>query len=104
MRSLDLRAVIGANIRQKSLAAGLNTRQLSINSGVSRSGLTLIEGGLIRHLPSLTTLVKLADALGCDVTDLLREPSCKECWDIPPAGYSCNECGKGHSGIRKMRS
>ena len=75
-------------------AAGLNTRTLSIKSGVSRSGLTLLEGGAVRNLPSLTTLVKLSGALGCELTDLLREPSCEECWDFPPAGFSCNQCGK----------
>jgi len=85
-------------------AAGLNTRTLSIKSGVSRSGLTLLEGGAVRNLPSLTTLVKLSGALGCELTDLLREPSCEECWDHPPDGFSCNGCGKGQPGIREVRA
>jgi len=102
--STDLKVIIGRNLTGLRKAAGLNTRQLSIKSGVSRSGLTLLESGKVRHLPSLTTLVKLADALGCELTGFLREPSCEECWDSPPDGFSCNVCGKGKSGIRKVRA
>jgi len=84
--------IIGTNVRMKRKAAGLSTQELSSTASVSRSGLTLLEGGSVRNLPSLTTLVKLADALGCELTDLLRGPSCERCWDSPPAGFSCNGC------------
>jgi transcriptional regulator with XRE-family HTH domain len=90
----DLVVSIGANIRARREAAGLTQTVLSQAAGTSRAHLSQLETGNAPSSPSLGTLDKLAGVLGCKVADLLYEPVCMTCRDRPPAGFSCNNCGK----------
>lgn len=48
--------------------AGLNHEQAAELSGISRSHYTLIESG--KRTPSLSVAIRIAHALGCDVSDI----------------------------------
>lgn len=53
----------GQVLRQMRQAAGLTQEQLSLESGVQRNFISLIELG--QNQPTITTVFKLAQALGC---------------------------------------
>lgn len=62
---------VGANLRAARQAAGnVSQDDLALKAGVSRRLPNLIEHG--RTEPKVLTLVKLADALGITVSDLLE--------------------------------
>ncbi|WP_432541565.1 helix-turn-helix domain-containing protein [Kineococcus sp. SYSU DK002] len=65
----DLRAAIGAAIRQRRERLGLSTRTLAAQAGVSQSMLSGVENGAV--LPSVMTLYVVAEALGAGPADLL---------------------------------
>jgi molybdate-binding protein/DNA-binding XRE family transcriptional regulator len=56
--------------------------ELARRVGVSRAGIGAIESG--RVVPSVTTALRLAQALGCTVEELFAEPRLR--WVGPPAG------------------
>lgn len=60
---------IGEAIRKQRLELGWTQRVLAEKVGVSAPFLSEIEGG--RKTPSYSTLVALAEALGCDAGDIL---------------------------------
>jgi transcriptional regulator with XRE-family HTH domain len=91
----ELSQAIGRNIRARREAAGLSQKSLAARADVGRTHLTVLEGGSGSSYPSVSTLAKLAGVLGCKVADLLHEPACETCYDLPPTGFSCNVCGKG---------
>jgi hypothetical protein len=35
----------------------------------------------------------VAEALGAPPVSLLSNPSCGRCYDMPPPGFACNDCG-----------
>lgn len=59
-------------------AAGLTQEQVAERAGISRNHYQLYESGLsdrAKNLPAnpmLSTLLDLADALGCDITDIVK--------------------------------
>jgi len=55
-------------LRAMRLAAGMSQRQLAIRARIDRSYVQNLERG---DNVSLATLVLLADALGCEVVDLI---------------------------------
>lgn len=57
-------------LRTRRIAAGLTQQQLSEHIGVRQSVISLYEKG--RSMPSLDTLVKMADTLDCTIDDLVR--------------------------------
>jgi transcriptional regulator with XRE-family HTH domain len=58
-------------------------------------GLRRLEDG--KRRADADDLVALAAVFGVGVQQLLDAPSCADCGSAPPAGYTCNTCGRGAS-------
>jgi DNA-binding XRE family transcriptional regulator len=61
---------LAARVRHLRRARGLTQQQLADNAGVSRASVARIEGE--SATPDLSTLAKLAEALGVEVGDLFK--------------------------------
>src|SRR5262245_281847 len=61
----------GAALRRVRLAAGLSQEQLALEAGVQRNFISLIELG--QNQPTITTIAKLARALGMRASELVAE-------------------------------
>jgi transcriptional regulator with XRE-family HTH domain len=59
----------GSRVRSIRSACGVTLVQLSTKSGVTSSQLSLIENGRVE--PRLSTLVRILDALGADLSDVV---------------------------------
>lgn len=59
----------GAALRRLRLAAGFTQEQLGLESGVQRNFISLIETG--QNQPTISTIAKLARALGMNASDLV---------------------------------
>jgi DNA-binding XRE family transcriptional regulator len=64
-------AGIGAQLRQRRLAAGLSLRQFAKQFGVSASFLSQLENG--RSRPSVATLYQISSVLGVTIDELFAE-------------------------------
>lgn len=62
--------IFGKRLREVRLARGLTQSQLAERCGTSIAAISHIERGT--KVPTLTTLVRLADALDCRVTKLVE--------------------------------
>ena len=62
---------IGENVRQRRTALGKSTRELGREAGATGQMVTMIEMGHRR--PSLVLAMKLAEALGCTLSELVQE-------------------------------
>ena len=69
----DVARRIGRRVRELREAKDLTTYELAQRSGIHRPNISRIESG--RHMPNLDTLVRLAQALGTSVADLVAEVS-----------------------------
>ncbi len=58
---------VGLRLRQLREGQGVSMRRLALRSGLSANALSMIERG--RSSPSVSTLYKLADALGVSITE-----------------------------------
>jgi transcriptional regulator with XRE-family HTH domain len=67
----DYAQIFGARLRELRTAAGLTQRELAKRSGTSSAAISNFEAG--NNAPSLGTLVRLADALECNTSDLLKD-------------------------------
>jgi len=65
----DYAQIFGARLRELRTAAGLTQRELAKRSGTSSAAISNFEAG--NNSPTLGTLVRLAEALGCDLTELV---------------------------------
>jgi Zn-dependent peptidase ImmA (M78 family)/transcriptional regulator with XRE-family HTH domain len=74
-------ADIGAAIRRHRDAVGMTVIQLARHLGISRNTLANYESG--RTEPTASELVRLAEALGCTVQDLLGGPAA-----VPPPRFA----------------
>lgn len=63
--------VVARNVRSARSAAGLSLDALAARADVSKGALVALEGA--RGNPNLTTLVRLADALGRSVSSLMED-------------------------------
>jgi transcriptional regulator with XRE-family HTH domain len=61
--------VFGRRLRELRQKYGVTQQQLSVATGLTEGYISNMERGL--KVPSLTTILKLAVALGCKVTDLV---------------------------------
>jgi transcriptional regulator with XRE-family HTH domain len=66
----DYAQIFGTRLRELRTAAGLTQRELAKRSGTSSAAISNFEAG--NNAPTLGTLVRLADALGRDVTELVK--------------------------------
>ena len=74
---------VGQQIRQLRQSASLAAGALARSTGVSRSMLSRIEGGLVS--PSIETLRKLAAGLGVPMSRLFSESADRRSWCYVPA-------------------
>lgn len=68
----DVMAGVARTVRALRRSRGLSADQLAARSGVSKGSLVALENAAGN--PNLATLVRLADALGVPVTQLIGEP------------------------------
>ncbi|MDO9475393.1 MAG: helix-turn-helix transcriptional regulator [Pseudohongiella sp.] len=68
---MELALLLGKRIRSLRKAAGISQERLALACGLDRSYLGRIERGEINI--SVVILYKIADALGCSASELLRE-------------------------------
>ena len=61
----------GAALRRLRLAAGMIQERLGLEAGVQRNFVSLIETG--QNQPTITTIAKLAKALGMRASELVAE-------------------------------
>jgi transcriptional regulator with XRE-family HTH domain len=65
----DYAEIFGNRLRELRAAAGLTQRGLAALSGTSSAAISNFEAG--NNAPTLGTLVRLAEALDCNVSDLV---------------------------------
>jgi transcriptional regulator with XRE-family HTH domain len=66
---MDMRALVGRNVREARLAKGLTQEQLADLSGFSQQYLSDLERG--KRNPTVVTLWELAQVLGVTPVDLI---------------------------------
>lgn len=66
----DWRAIVGTNVRRARQAAGLTQEQLALEAKIDLTYAGGIERG--RRNPSVLVLVRIAEALGVQPSDLLK--------------------------------
>ena len=67
---MDMRVLVGENVRKARLKRGLTQERFAEKSGFSQQYLSSLENG--RRNPSIVTIYELATALGVSHLDLLR--------------------------------
>lgn len=67
---MDLAVAFGKVIRELRLDAGLTQEQLGLEAGLRRTFVSLLELG--QQQPSITTLFKIATALGVTPSEIIR--------------------------------
>ncbi|MDP3803479.1 MAG: helix-turn-helix transcriptional regulator [Phenylobacterium sp.] len=70
---MDIRALVGRNVRRARIEKGLTQEDLAERAGTSQFYISSLEAG--RRNPTVVTLAGLAQALGVDHLDLLRPDS-----------------------------
>jgi transcriptional regulator with XRE-family HTH domain len=67
---MDMRVLVGENVRKVRLKRGLTQERFAEKSGFSQQYLSSLENG--RRNPSIVTVYELATALGVSHLDLLK--------------------------------
>jgi len=67
---MDMRKLVGRNVKDARLKAGLSQEQLAERSGFSQQYLSGLERG--QRNPTVVTVFELAQALGVQPVDLLQ--------------------------------
>lgn len=67
---MPLSQAIGEDMRAARKKAGLSQRQVAARSGIRRSIVSRLESG--RHMPSIESVVRYAQAVGCSPLELLQ--------------------------------
>jgi len=70
----DYAQIFGARLRELRTAAGLTQRELAKRAGTSSAAISNFEAG--NNAPTLGMLVRLADALMCNLSDLIAVLDC----------------------------
>lgn len=70
-RVLAARQAVGDRIRTARLHANLTQESVALTAGISRHSLNRIEYG--HGSPLLDTLIRISDAIGVPLADLVRE-------------------------------
>lgn len=66
---MDMRKLVGRNVRRLRLASGMTQEQFAERSGFSQQYISDLERG--RRNPTIVSLFELAQALGAKPVDLL---------------------------------
>lgn len=66
-------STLGGQLRARRVQAGLSQTGLAMRTGIDQAHISRYERGIAR--PQAGTLVRLADALGCDVVLVPRDAS-----------------------------
>lgn len=66
---MDMRRLVGDNVKRLRLAGGLTQEQFAERSGFSQQYISDLERG--RRNPTVVSLFELAQALGAEVRDLV---------------------------------
>ena len=69
---MDMRALVGNNVRQARLKKGLTQEKFAEKTGFSQQYLSGLENG--KRNPSILTIYELAQALGVSHVDLVKAP------------------------------
>jgi len=67
---MDMRKLVGRNVKDARLKAGLSQEQLAERSGFSQQYLSGLERG--QRNPTVVTVFELAQALGVQPVDLIK--------------------------------
>ncbi len=67
---MDMRRLVGRNVRRLRVKKGLTQEQFAERSGFSQQYISSLENG--RRNPTVVTLYELAQALGATPIELLR--------------------------------
>jgi len=70
---MDMRALVGQNVRRIRNERGLTQEQFADVSGFSQQYISSLENG--RRNPTIVTLHELANALGVSHVDLVQPPT-----------------------------
>jgi len=73
---MDVRARIGWNLRRLRKERGVTQEDLATDSGIDRGYISGVERG-VRN-PSVSVLVRIADAIGVDVSELFDRSKAEE--------------------------
>ena len=95
VNSHDIRHRLAANIRRSREALGLSQERLAFEAGIDRTMLSKIERRLSN--PSLDTLLKLAERLDLDITDLLAPTAGAAPTPHPVPVSPLNHAGPDHT-------
>ena len=68
---MDVREIVGANVRRYRLAAKLSQEELAARMGVEQYYISGLEAG--RRNPTISTTSRAAEALGIKVAQLFEE-------------------------------
>ena len=81
--------------RQRGITAAFLAEEMT-NAGyrVDRTWIVKAENGGRQEI-SVDWLMAAAEVLNVPPSSLLGKPSCSACYDAPPLGFACNECGAG---------
>lgn len=74
LRSIEQK--ISERIKQMRKVSGLQQQELSDLIGCSRTSVSNIERG--EHMPTLPTLLRIVVAIGCNISDILKDSDIKE--------------------------
>lgn len=92
MTGTILHAVLGKRVKRLRTWRGWSLRDLAAKSGVALNSCSRAERGFAL---TLVNTVNLAAALGVEPSALVAPLKCRNCLDIPPAGFTCNGCQAG---------
>lgn len=66
---MDMRRLVGRNVRRLRLAKGLTQEELSARTGLTQHYISVLENG--RRNPTIVTIYEMAQALGVTHVDLV---------------------------------
>jgi transcriptional regulator with XRE-family HTH domain len=67
----DAASAFGVVLRRLRISAGLTQENLGFEAGLRRTYISVLELG--NQQPTLTTLLKLSDALGCSASEMVAQ-------------------------------
>ena len=84
-------AAFAAHAARMRATRGWSLREAAEKAGFNASTLMRAEhGGDL----TIGSALKIAAIYGTTVGEMLSQPSCEQCQDAPPPGFTCNSCGR----------